>query len=249
MDASLAVPKPANISVADSTTLGVATYTASLALFHGLAIPLPDPHSLPAPGSKSESIVVLGGASSVGRAAIQIAVACGYKVIASCSPASADTIKALGATPFSYKDPVAAQISSIQNLAEGRVGRVFDAVASANPEVARELFNSDSSGGEKYFTTTNDWDPIEEVGKGVRLDKIMLGPVGRADAGELNGRIASYVPVIYELVKQGKVKPGEYTQVGGDGKGDVWQDLVEAYQFQQAGKGGSKKVVVKIADE
>ena len=179
-------------------------------------------------------------------------MACGYKVIASCSPGSFDTIKALGGAPFSYKDDVATQVAQIQKLAGGeKVGRVFDAVASANPEVAKALFESDSSGEEKYFTTTNDWDPISEaqVGGGVKLDKIMLGPVGRADAEELNGRIASYVPVIYELVKQGKVKPGETVRVGGEGKGDVWEDLIEAYKFQQAGKGGNRKVVVKIADE
>lgn len=35
---------------------------------------------------KDEWIVVLGGSGTVGQYAVQIAHACGYKVLASCSP-------------------------------------------------------------------------------------------------------------------------------------------------------------------
>lgn len=39
---------------------------------------------------KGEWIVVLGGSGTVGQFAVQIARACGYKVLASCSPSKAD---------------------------------------------------------------------------------------------------------------------------------------------------------------
>jgi NADPH:quinone reductase-like Zn-dependent oxidoreductase len=38
---------------------------------------------------KDEWIVILGGTGTVGQFAVQIARACGYKVLASCSPSKA----------------------------------------------------------------------------------------------------------------------------------------------------------------
>ena len=249
MDAALTVPKPDNISIAESATLGGGTYTASLALFHGLKIPLPDTTALPEPESKDEVIVILGGASSVGMAAVQIAYACGYKVISSCSPASADLVRSLHAEPFSYKLSIEDQVKQIQDLAQGKkIRRIFDAVASPKPEIVGELVKASGNASECYFTTTNDWDAIngQDLG-GAHLDEIHLGLVGRPDAMEINAAIESYVPVIHELVKSGKIKPSQVVQIG-DGK-DVWQDAIAAFEYQKSGKAGSKKVIVKIGDE
>lgn len=49
---------------------GAGEKTASLGLFIGLRIPLPDPKALPEP--KDEWILILGGAGSVGQYAIQV---------------------------------------------------------------------------------------------------------------------------------------------------------------------------------
>ena len=39
---------------------------------------------------KDDWVVVLGGTGTVGQFAVQIATACGFKVLASCSPAKAE---------------------------------------------------------------------------------------------------------------------------------------------------------------
>jgi NADPH:quinone reductase-like Zn-dependent oxidoreductase len=62
--------------------------TACLGVFNGLNIPLPDAANLPAPSN--EWALVLGGASSVGKIAVQLLKVAGYKVVASCSASSAD---------------------------------------------------------------------------------------------------------------------------------------------------------------
>src|SRR5947207_7685982 len=63
MDAQVAIPKPKNITPQQAATVGVGVETACLALFDGLAVPLPDPAHLPP--DRHEWLVVLGGASSV----------------------------------------------------------------------------------------------------------------------------------------------------------------------------------------
>jgi NADPH:quinone reductase-like Zn-dependent oxidoreductase len=83
MDSKLTIPVPKRLSLAEACTVGVAAYvssleepffdlhlqTAALAVFKDLKIPIPSPADLPAP--KGEWALVLGGASSVGKMAIQ----------------------------------------------------------------------------------------------------------------------------------------------------------------------------------
>jgi hypothetical protein len=73
----------------------------------------------------------------------------------------------------------------------------------------------------------------------------LLGPIGRPDAVELNAEIAGFLPLLADLLDQGKLLPAEYVTVGGTGV----ESVPEAYEFQNSGKGGNKKVVVKIQDE
>jgi NADPH:quinone reductase-like Zn-dependent oxidoreductase len=59
-----------------------------LGIFNGLNVPVPDPKNLPAP--KDEWALVFGGASSVGKIALQILKLAGYKVVTTASPKSFD---------------------------------------------------------------------------------------------------------------------------------------------------------------
>jgi NADPH:quinone reductase-like Zn-dependent oxidoreductase len=88
MDAALVLPVVPGMSLDKACTLGVATYTASLGLFKELNLPVPKPGENPA--AKDEWLLVFGGASSVGKAAVQIAKSLGYKVITTGSTGSAE---------------------------------------------------------------------------------------------------------------------------------------------------------------
>lgn len=241
MDARVTIPKPKNITLTEAATLGVGAETACLGLFEGLKIPFPDPKNLP-PVS-GEWVVVLGGASSVGKAAIQIAKASGYNVVASCSSKSSSVVKELGAVPFDYKVPLEQQVKEVLDITSGKASRVFDAVASEDPAICKELFKA-TSDGDKRFATTNDWNPTIQDFEGGTTYKVQLGEVGRPEGKDLNDNIEKYIPLIVVLIETGKLKPSEYEVIGQGG----FEDAVKAYHHQVSGAGGSRKVLVKIQD-
>jgi hypothetical protein len=80
---------------------------------------------------------------------------------------------------------------------------------------------------------------------GVEPSIVKLGPVGRPEATELNAQISAFIPLIVSLVESGKVVPAEYEIIGSTG----FESVLEAYAYQGAGKGGNKKVLVKLQDE
>ncbi|EXJ80179.1 hypothetical protein A1O1_08321 [Capronia coronata CBS 617.96] len=240
MDARVTIAKPKNISLVEAATLGVASETACLGLFDGLNIPLPDPKNLPA--VQHDWIVVLGGASSVGRCAIQLAKICGYRVIASCSTNSAGVVSGLGAVPFNYKTSLDEQVSHVMQATSGNFSRIFDAVAADDPVLAKALFRENKS-PEKFFATTNDWSGIGDF-EGGNTHLVQLGDVGRPEAKDLNAKLEQYVPVIIGLLEEGKLRPGDYEVVGNGG----FEDAIKAYSHQRSGAGGSRKVVVRVQD-
>jgi NADPH:quinone reductase-like Zn-dependent oxidoreductase len=228
-----------------AATLGASIETACLGLFEGLHIPLSaldEPHPKH-PAGKGNWLLVLGGASSVGKSAIQLAVAAGYRVLTSCSPSSGPLVEKYGAQWFSYKDDLETQVRSVLDKTGGDgVSLIFDAVASDDPKLAKALFKSSSS-LEKYFATTNDWSGIVDF-EGGNTYCIELGVVGRPEGVELNKKIEQYVAVCTRLLEEGKVVAGEYEVVG-----EGLEAAVQAYKYQQSGKAGNKKVVVKIGNE
>jgi NADPH:quinone reductase-like Zn-dependent oxidoreductase len=70
MDSSVTLPVPEKITLAQASTIGAGAYTAGLGVFYGLQIPLPDLDT--PPSEKDEWVLVLGGASSVGKFTIQV---------------------------------------------------------------------------------------------------------------------------------------------------------------------------------
>jgi NADPH:quinone reductase-like Zn-dependent oxidoreductase len=240
MDAAVTIPKPKNITLVQAATLGVGAQTACLALFENLKLELPTSNTK----DKGEWVVVLGGASSVGKAAIQLARAAGYKVIASCSNKSKDMVTSLGASSFDYKSPVEDQVKAIHDATGGKIAGVFDAVAADDPVVVKQLFKSLDKGSTKLFTTTNDWSGIKDF-EGGQTTAVELGEIGRPNATNLNKALAKHIPIIVSLVEAGSLKPAEYEIIGEGG----FEDLLKAYTHQKAGAGGSKKVVVKVQDE
>jgi NADPH:quinone reductase-like Zn-dependent oxidoreductase len=244
MDAAITIPKPKNISLVQAATLGVGVQTAALAIFDGLKIERPTSGSV---AEKDEWVLVMGGASSVGKCAIQLARAAGYKVIASCSSQSSSIVQNLGATPFDYKKSVEDQVKDILSITSGNIRGCFDAVAANDPEVPKAVFKELGSSKAKYFATTNDWSAIQdfEGGKTYCTELGRIGKSGDKEEKETNEIMAKDIPIIVKLVEGGQVVPAEYEVIGDGG----FEDAVKAYRHQAKGAGGSKKVVVKIQDE
>ncbi|KAI1342725.1 zinc-binding oxidoreductase CipB [Xylariaceae sp. FL0016] len=105
LETNLTSEIPDNISYERAVVLPVCLSTASACLFSPDFLNLRLP-SHPALENTGETVLVWGGASSVGCNAIQLAVAAGYSVVATASPKNFDLVKRLGASAvFDYRNP------------------------------------------------------------------------------------------------------------------------------------------------
>lgn len=122
---------PEHIPPQHAAGLAITTQTASDGLFNQLLIPIPSTTNAPAEGT----LLVWGGATGVGMAAIQLARSSGVTtIIATASPERHELLESLGATHcFDYKDRDVVQ--KIQTkLHETRLTQVWglDAAAVGN---------------------------------------------------------------------------------------------------------------------
>jgi NADPH2:quinone reductase len=99
LPADMAVPLPDDVSFETGAILGIPGLTAAEAVFGGGDI-------------NGQTVLVQGGAGTVGLLAVQLAKWGGARVIATCSPRDADRVKAAGADAvLDYSTPdLAAQI-------------------------------------------------------------------------------------------------------------------------------------------
>jgi NADPH:quinone reductase-like Zn-dependent oxidoreductase len=102
---------PDSVAYTEGVVLPLAIDTAAAGFYQegymGLEFPSLDSSKA---GSKGEVVVVYGGSSSVGCAAIQLAVNAGYRVFATASAANFDLCRECGASQvFDYKSPSIAE--------------------------------------------------------------------------------------------------------------------------------------------
>ncbi|GEQ70324.1 hypothetical protein JCM33374_g4000 [Metschnikowia sp. JCM 33374] len=91
---------PDGVSFVEGSTFPLGALTAAIGLFHSkhLALELPQvPKATSSETSKGKTVLVWGGASSVGANAIQMAVAAGYRVVSTASEKNFDVVRSLGA--------------------------------------------------------------------------------------------------------------------------------------------------------
>lgn len=94
---------PSSLEFTSATVLPLAISTASACLFQKSTLALPLPTSATNPTSTGKSVLIWGGSSSVGAAAIQLAAGAGVKVVSVASKHNLDKLKDLGASAaFDY---------------------------------------------------------------------------------------------------------------------------------------------------
>ena len=94
--AHMTSPIPSTLSYESAAVLPLGVSTAACGLFQKDQLALQYPSVPPKPTGKT--LLVWGGATSVGSNAIQLAVAAGYEVITTASPKNFDYVKKLGAS-------------------------------------------------------------------------------------------------------------------------------------------------------
>lgn len=137
------VRKPARVSWEDAAALP-ASGEAAVRVLDQLSV------------TGSDTLLILGGAGSVGTVAIQIAVARGARVITAVRRLDFEAAESLGATPVEYGTDLAAGVSRI-----GTVDAVFDAATGSDLAAAVQI-----AGGPTRVVTLSNHTAAEH---GVRL--------------------------------------------------------------------------------
>ncbi|KZT50837.1 GroES-like protein [Calocera cornea HHB12733] len=195
--AAAAIHLPASLSYDSAATLPLAFYTAAIGLhlLLGVPVPLDEAGTLAPDVGADEWILVWGASSSVGAAAVQLAKAAGFHVVATASPANFAYVQTLGAdVVLDYHDP--AIVDSIQSTAS--LSLAFDAI-SQPPTTTACLAALSSEGGKIAITLPY---------AGAVPDSVELLGV---NASALHSRMLHDVPELTRLwqalINEGKLRP------------------------------------------
>ncbi|KAF5552541.1 toxD [Fusarium phyllophilum] len=129
---SLLAKRPSTLPSADSATMSLVVRTAADALFNIMQIPF-ETLGFPGKGPTQRAILIWGGASGVGSAAIQLARAAGLDpIITTASRSHHKALMSLGATHcFDYSDSNAiADIQAVLNATHQPLQYIFDTVCT-----------------------------------------------------------------------------------------------------------------------
>lgn len=211
LPAHQAVPLPRDVSPETGAQLGIPGLTACHAVFGG-------------GGVAGETVLIQGGAGTVGYLAVQLAKWGGAKVIATCSPRDADLVGKAGADAvFDYRDPdLAAKVleanggTPIETIVETEFGINIDTdtqVIAPNGRIA-------AYGSAAQMSPTLPFYPL--LFKAVTIDIVLIyllpaGPREQAitrlhhalDDGALHCPVDSILPLseaarAHELVEAGR---------------------------------------------
>ncbi|RDW57450.1 hypothetical protein BP6252_13788 [Coleophoma cylindrospora] len=204
LQSNLACPIPASISFESAVVLPLGVATAAAGLFNPDLLNLQLP-AQPAPPPTGKTLLVWGGASSVGCNAIQLAVAAGYEVIATASPKNFAAVKSLGAAQvFDYHS--ATVVAELVAAFEGKASAgVYDAIGGEAAWVPVLEFVQRTEGGKMVATVTRGFasPPGGVVMRQVLSLSIRENFVGRAVFEEFLPRaleMGAYVPAPEPLV-------------------------------------------------
>ncbi|KAL1865504.1 hypothetical protein Daus18300_007149 [Diaporthe australafricana] len=128
---------PEDIPFEQAVVLPLSVSTAAAGLYLedtlGLRLPkAPSSTSSSGPATKKETLLLWGGSSSVGSSVVQLAVASGYGVVATASPANYDYVKSLGASlVLDYHNPdIVAILAGVLRASGASLAGAYDAIGS-----------------------------------------------------------------------------------------------------------------------
>ncbi|GAA5923717.1 zinc-binding alcohol dehydrogenase family protein [Sporobolomyces koalae] len=225
---------PDSISFEQAAVLPLALSTASAGLFQPgyLELPYPSPKS---PASTGKSILIWGGASSVGSVAIQLSKAAGVRVVTTASPANHDAVKALGAdVVVDYKDENVVD-KLVEALQGSEFAGVYDAISEKGSiEAAAQV--ASRVGGKQFIATV--LPPPENLPNDVKASGVFAVTVGTQHS---QVGIAVYHKFVTEALENGSLQPKPDPLVVGQGLEKIDHGL----DVQQKGV-SFKKVVVNV---
>lgn len=230
LDNNLASEIPDSISFERAAVLPLAVSTAASGLFHPDFLKLQLPTE-PAQRLTGNSLLVWGGASSVGSNAIQLSVAAGYEVITTASPKNFGYVKKLGASQVFDYDSVTVVSDIVSALKNKTLAGAFDAVGGSAWIPTSEVVQK--SGGVKFVATVTRGFP--DPPEGVTMKQVYALSI-------MNNHVckAIYEDFLPNALKQGAFVPAPEPLIAGEGLDSVQV----AVDLQRKGISAQKVVVL-----
>ncbi|KAJ2987904.1 hypothetical protein NUW58_g4253 [Xylaria curta] len=228
---NMASPIPANMSYETAVVLPLGLSTAAAGLFQKGRLNLQLPVE-PARKPTGKTLLVWGGASSVGSNAIQLAIASGYEVITTASTRNFEYVKKLGASQvFDYNSPTVHE-DLLNAFKSKTLAGVMDCIGAAAWAICVDV--ALKTPGNKFVATTKRGFP--DPPEGVNLQAV-FGLTIRAD--EIGKAI--YEDFLPKALETGAYKPAPEPLMAGQGLASIQA----AVDLQRAGV-SAQKIVVKL---
>lgn len=186
---------PDGLAYTSAAVLPLSVSTAAAGLYMKSALDLALP---PAPGSatreKQGVLVLWGGSSSVGSSVVQFAVASGYDVVATASPANYGYVKSLGASfVLDYHNPdVVGVLALLLRGLRTKVVGVYDAIGTPTT-VGQSGKVLEALGGGRVASVGAVPDP-GTVGKGVEVVRVGATGIVTAEPAVAKRVWGEYLP-------------------------------------------------------
>ena len=163
---------PPNWSFAEGASLGTPWMTVGTALFRSLALPGRPLEPVSNPNRKSMTVLVNGGSSATGTAALQLLKLAGYQTVATCSSRNFELARSFGAVHvFDYNSPTCAE--DIRALTRNSLRYALDCITTTDS--MRLCYAALSRAGGRYTALDAFSEAVAETRKVVRSDWV-LGP-------------------------------------------------------------------------
>ena len=224
---------PDRISFESAAVIPLGLSTAASGLFQTDFLNLQFP-TVPPQKSTGQTLLVWGGASSVGSNAIQVAVAAGYEVVTTASPKNFEYVKKLGASA-AYDYSSSTVNDDLREFFSGKtIAGALDCIGGAAWSLCADIVSANGSSGNdnKFVATTKRGFPDPPAGvtmKAVFATTIKDNAVGKA----------IYEDFLPKALEAGSFVPAPEPVVAGQGL----QSVQGAVELQQNGVSATKVVV------
>jgi len=214
---------PDSFSYEQGSTLGVGSYTAFLGLFWR------DNLELSFENGNNETVLVWGGSSSIGIAAIQFLAALGYNVLTTCSPKNVDYVTKLGAH-HAFDHTAQNVVDQIKEYTHGNLRYVLDCVGD---DRSHRVMDEKEPG---KIAWTSKFKAPQDLSKNIKPCFVNLG------GGYFINEVITFLtqncpPIIAKLALEGKFVTPNLEVFNGI------EHIKDALLKQKAGVSGTKVVV------
>ncbi|KAK4201206.1 Enoyl reductase LovC [Triangularia verruculosa] len=214
---------PSSLPYHDGAALATSFMTAGLALFNSLKLPGSPLH----PTANAKPVLVYGGSTATGTAALQLLRLAGFTPIATCSPRNYELVKSYGAEQvFDYRSPDCAV--TIREYTNNALEYSLDCITTV--ESMKICYAAIGRRGGRYTALDPFPDVVANTRRVVKADwvlgPVMLGkdigwpaPHGRPANPELSAFGVEWVRTVQSLLEQGKLRahPTEVRRGGLEG--------------------------------